>query len=365
MTYALTSNGCDTLRDTIISSLLHTFDEHGITRSRDTNGIQFVIHPIDASSPAPYRRRSQSVIVISIVRIRSRPDDLKGFCYTTLIRSLSNLLVCIVAPDGVTTPSDAEVYFTTPEAGFYGVTYDDHTLFSKIYPIATAHYSTANTLVDDLPERYWSGSPKVDELRTYARELDTLGVLPTPFPLRELLPEADMRHLYRMFGMTGLSYGNLSVRERIPGFSERSFWMTARGVDKAHLGPVGRDILLVRSFSYDEGTAHISMPPDGWPKARVSVDAVEHAMIYDRYPDVGAIVHVHAWMDDIVSTRQNFPCGTRELAQEVSDLLAQTADPRRAVAGLKNHGITVTGVDLEDIFRRLRQHLLTEVPMYS
>jgi ribulose-5-phosphate 4-epimerase/fuculose-1-phosphate aldolase len=257
------------------------------------------------------------------------------------------------------------VYFTTPEAGFYGVTYDDHTLFSKIYPIATAHYSTANTLVDDLPERYWSGSPKVDELRTYARELDTLGVLPTPFPLRELLPEADMRHLYRMFGMTGLSYGNLSVRERIPGFSERSFWMTARGVDKAHLGPVGRDILLVRSFSYDEGTAHISMPPDGWPKARVSVDAVEHAMIYDRYPDVGAIVHVHAWMDDIVSTRQNFPCGTRELAQEVSDLLAQTADPRRAVAGLKNHGITVTGVDLEDIFRRLRQHLLTEVPMYS
>ena len=33
-------------------------------------------------------------------------------------------------------------------------------------------------------------------------------------------------------------------------------------------------------------------------------------MIYRAHPDVGAILHIHAWMDGIVATDVNYPCGT-------------------------------------------------------
>jgi ribulose-5-phosphate 4-epimerase/fuculose-1-phosphate aldolase len=97
----------------------------------------------------------------------------------------------------------------------------------------------------------------------------------------------------------------------------------------------------------------------------VSVDAVEHELIYRTFPGVGAIVHVHAWVDGIVCTRQNYPCGTIDLAEEVVRMLRETPVPGRAVVGLKNHGITVTGPDLDDIFGRLEGRLRTEVRMIA
>jgi ribulose-5-phosphate 4-epimerase/fuculose-1-phosphate aldolase len=96
---------------------------------------------------------------------------------------------------------------------------------------------------------------------------------------------------------------------------------------------------------------------------RVSVDAIEHTLIYQAFPEVGAILHVHAWMKDILSTHQNFPCGTLNLAEEVLALLKTTDQPGRAVVGLKNHGLTITGPDLDDIFSRIEGKLLKEVPM--
>jgi ribulose-5-phosphate 4-epimerase/fuculose-1-phosphate aldolase len=49
----------------------------------------------------------------------------------------------------------------------------------------------------------------------------------------------------------------------------------------------------------------------------------------------------------------------------VVNLLNQTEDPSEAVVGLKNHGITVTGSSLDEIFDRIRGKLLTEVPMFA
>jgi hypothetical protein len=79
---------------------------------------------------------------------------------------------------------------------------------------------------------------------------------------------------------------------------------------------------------------------------RVSVDAIEHWMIYRQNPGVGAILHVHAWMDGIAATEINFPCGSEELAESVAALVAAAPDPVHAVVGLRNHGITATGESL-------------------
>jgi hypothetical protein len=68
-------------------------------------------------------------------------------------------------------------------------------------------------------------------------------------------------------------------------------------------------------------------------------------------------------MEGIASTRVNYPCGTYELAKEVSELVAASPDPSRAVVGLKNHGLTITGRSLEDIFERIDGRILPQVPM--
>jgi ribulose-5-phosphate 4-epimerase/fuculose-1-phosphate aldolase len=138
--------------------------------------------------------------------------------------------------------------------------------------------------------------------------------------------------------------------------------MSASGVDKSLLSEPGRDILLVSGFDEQRSLMLLSVPPEAMPR-RVSVDAIEHWMIYREHPGVGAILHVHAWMDGIPATEINFPCGTAELAESVAALIDAEADPNHAVIGLRNHGITATGETLEEILDRIEPHLLRQVPM--
>jgi ribulose-5-phosphate 4-epimerase/fuculose-1-phosphate aldolase len=96
---------------------------------------------------------------------------------------------------------------------------------------------------------------------------------------------------------------------------------------------------------------------------RVSVDAIEHWMIYREHREVGAILHVHAWMEGTRATEINFPCGTVELATAVADLVREDADPGHAVVGQRNHGLTITGESLDEIFDRIDGKLVRNVPM--
>ena len=52
-------------------------------------------------------------------------------------------------------------------------------------------------------------------------------------------------------------------------------------------------------------------------------------MIYREHPSVGAIMHVHAWVDGVAATEINFPCGTAELAVAVADLIRGRRGSRR------------------------------------
>jgi ribulose-5-phosphate 4-epimerase/fuculose-1-phosphate aldolase len=187
--------------------------------------------------------------------------------------------------------------------------------------------------------------------------MDALDLVPAPFPLHEILPERDRRHLKRLYGMGGLSYGNVSARK-----DDRRFWMSASGVDKSKLVEIGRDVLLVKDYDPERNAMLLSVPPGVEPR-RVSVDAIEHWMIYREHPQVGAILHIHAWMDGVPSTDFNFPCGTYELGKAVADILRDAPDPARAVVGLKNHGLTITGHSLDEIFQRIEGRVDRVVPM--
>ena len=138
--------------------------------------------------------------------------------------------------------------------------------------------------------------------------------------------------------------------------------MSASGVDKTMLDVPSRDILLVSDYDAVRGCMVLSVAPDVEPR-RVSFDAIEHWMIYQEHPEVGAIVHVHAWMDGIEATDVNYPCGTEELARSVAELVRGAPDPNHAVVGLRNHGITVTGPSLGEILDRIEPRVLREIPM--
>lgn len=347
-----------------ITGLQQAMKEHGhdvVDSAVDeaNNDTRIVLHGVDAEQPRSYRRRSRAIFVVGAGALNSTPDDILKSAYTLLARSLSNVFTLLVHDehDGIT------VYFITMERGFYDVRHegDDQAFFEavaeRLLPLATSRLVIDNAFHADLPETLWDGDEHTESIYRAGLKLADLDLLPAVFPIEELLDPRDYRHLQRLFGIGGLSYGNVSARR-----DQDTFWMSASGVDKSHLRIVGQEVLLVTGYDEETNAIQLSVHPERKPK-RVSVDAIEHYMIYQEHPGVGAILHVHAWMDGIRSTEVNYPCGTIELAEEVAKLVREAEDPNRAVIGLKNHGLTITGTDLDEIFDRVGDRLLATIPM--
>ena len=360
MKYALLHSDARPLAQRIASDITQLLATLGHVPASMDEDIRYILNFTTLNAPNGVRRKAQNEFVVSIAILEEDVEDLRYLCYNTLIKTLSNLFLCVKAQGD--TP--LEVHAITPEVGFYHFPYSPQNVYTAIEPVITAHFAINNRIRYDLPASRCS-SPIALQIQHYGAELDALGLLPAPFPIEQVLSKENIEHLYRLFHIRGLSYGNLSARENIPEIGPDTFWMTARGVDKAQLKGVGKDILLVEGVDEASGEILVRIPPDGNPKIRVSVDAVEHLMIYRTFPEVGAIVHVHAWMPHVPCTRQNYPCGTLELAKAVCQELRLCPTPGRAVIGLKNHGLTITGPDLGDIFSRIKGKLLKEVPMMA
>jgi ribulose-5-phosphate 4-epimerase/fuculose-1-phosphate aldolase len=324
----------------------------------------FVLNIIDIESPKAYRRKNQEEMVVSITLIREPVEDLKAACYVALVKSISNMLFCISLTGGGGNELP-KAYSITPEVGFLEFNYDPFAIYTYMYPVISSHFVLRNKLFDNLLFNSHEAIAEVEELKAYGKELGSLGVLPAPFPLTNFLEKHLIDQLYRLYQIKGLSYGNLSIRNVSYKSRSISYWMTARGVDKSNLKGFGKDILLVKGYDKDNGEMQVSVPQVYDPRIRVSVDAIEHFMIYREFPGVGAIVHVHAWIDDVMCTTQTYPCGTFELAENVVELLKRTPSPERTEVGLKNHGLTITGPDIKDIFQRIRGRLKTKVPMLN
>jgi hypothetical protein len=359
--------------DRFVGGLTGVMSDAGYTRlDRPDPSTNVVLHSIDAEAPRPYRRKAAPTFVIAIAELDQLPDDrveLLRIGYPLLVRALANL--CVMVTD---THDGLVVRFVTLEQGVYGVgpgRSDDELArlaFDRIEPLASSQLVIANDFVTDLPAHLWSGDEQTAQMLRAGRALDALDLLPAPFPIEEILGKRDLRHVELLYGIGGLSYGNVSVRyvgddlEGVPDPSGPVYWMSASGVDKTDLRLVGEHVLLVRGFDAERETMVLSVPPDVKAR-RVSVDAIEHWMIYREHPEVGAILHVHGWIDGTVSTEVNFPCGTLQLAASVADLVRAAPDPTRAVVGLRNHGLTITGHSLDDIFDRFGAAIVPRVPM--
>jgi ribulose-5-phosphate 4-epimerase/fuculose-1-phosphate aldolase len=287
------------------------FEHDDFVRVDDVADADFVLNMFDAEDPKAFRRAARGTYSAAFYELSKAPVDALKESYPMLVRTLSNVVLLRVPGEGV--------WFTTMERGTYHVADDPKEIYARLEPLATSR------LVIDNVEEYLSGR--------------------------------DLRHVMRLYSVGGLSYGNLSARK-----DETRFWMSASGVDKSQLQTVGRDLLMVKDFDDERGVIVLSVPPGIEPR-RVSVDAIEHWMIYQAHPDVGAILHVHAWMEGIAATDVNYPCGTQELAVAVSDLVAMEPDPAHAVIGLRNHGITCTGESLAEILDQVAPKVLRQVPM--
>jgi ribulose-5-phosphate 4-epimerase/fuculose-1-phosphate aldolase len=324
--------------------------------------VQVVLNRIDPEKPRPYRRKSAPTFVVALADVDNPPDDVLRAGYPLLVRALANLTV-MVSDDG--SPS---AHFVTLEQGRYLVRHsgDDDKFFAEVFermePLASSRLVIANEFQTDLPEALWGGDEHTRQIRRAGEHLDALDLLPAAFPIEEILSERDLRHVKLLYGIGGLSYGNASARRTADGPLGPEFWMSASGVDKSALTDVGKHVLLVKGYDADRDTMVLSVPPDVKPN-RVSVDAIEHWMIYREHPEVGAILHVHAWMEGIQSTEINFPCGTVELAGAVAQLVREAPDAGHAVVGQRNHGLTITGESLDEIFARLDGKLVRNVPM--
>jgi len=336
----------------VAEGIAATLEAHGFHSAKDGEAPAVVLNLVDAARPRPFRRRARGTFAAALWSLAEPPADPLRATYPMLVRALANISLCYVPGHGV--------LFTTMERGCYLVPEGPglaETVVARLEPLATSRLVIDNEFRPDLEPELWHGDALTREIGQVGRRLDRLGLLPAPFPVEELVSERDLRQIKRLYSIGGLSYGNLSARK-----DPERFWMSASGVDKTKLEEPGRDILLVTGYDAARGRIVLSVPPDVEPR-RVSVDAIEHWMIYRDTADVGAILHVHAWMEGIDATDINYPCGTAELAQSVSALVAASPDPAHAVVGLRNHGITATGSSLTEILDRIEPSLLPQIPM--
>jgi ribulose-5-phosphate 4-epimerase/fuculose-1-phosphate aldolase len=347
--YAIWGTSTSPAHEEWVEAIGKQFERDDFVRVEDVNDADFVLNMFDVADPKAFRRASRGTYSAAFYELPETPEDVLKASYPMLVRTLSNVVLLRIPGEGV--------WFTTMERGTYHVADDPEAIYERLEPLATSRLVIDNDWHPDLEPELWGGDEITADISAAGRRLDELDLLPSPFPVEEYLSGRDLRHVMRLYSVGGLSYGNLSARK-----DETRFWMSASGVDKSKLEIVGRDLLMVKDFDDERGVIVLSVPPGIEPR-RVAVDAIEHWMIYQAHPDVGAILHVHAWMEGIPATDVNYPCGTQELAIAVADLVALEPDPAHAVIGLRNHGLTCTGETLSEILDRVAPKVLRQVPM--
>src|SRR5262245_8366098 len=211
--------------------------------------VRLVPNVGDIERVRPVHRRGQGTFVVTIVEGQDNEREIMKAAYPVLVRSLSNMVIYNTRVSGV-----LESHFITIEQGHYTVRHTDseeaffQRVFARIQPLACSHLVINNEFIADLPDELWQGDESTRQIGWAGKQLGGMGLLPAAFPIHLYLTERELRHVKRLYGIGGLSYGNLSARAP---HNEGRFWMSASGVDKSRLETIGRAILLVTDYDPD------------------------------------------------------------------------------------------------------------------
>lgn len=154
-----------------------------------------------------------------------------------------------------------------------------------------------------------------------------------------LLPDVD-----------GGTYGNLSVRD------EDDFFITGRNVHKGNLN----ESIVCRVEScqeVEEESVYAYVRYHG--KVKPSIDSAIHAKIYEKFPKVKAILHVHT--DDLFNrplSSYNYPCGTMEERDSIVELMTEET----SIIQMKKHGVLIVGDSLTECLSKWEE-LIGELSM--
>jgi len=139
-------------------------------------------------------------------------------------------------------------------------------------------------------------------------------------------------------GLTPENAGNISVR------TEKGMLITPGGKNKGDLGP--GDLVEVHSFDGKTARASGTLEP--------SSETPMHWLIYEKYPGIQAVIHVHDQLIVELGPTLGLPTtseteyGTDRQAREVAELIGGAQ-----YVVIKNHGIVSAGETLEKALTRV------------
>ena len=210
----------------------------------------------------PFRRGARGTYVLAVFERPEHPEPIEESLradYPMLLRALANLVLDYV-------PARARGSRRWSAATTASLADSDEELaknvIERLVPLASSRLIIDNEFKTDLEPELWEGDEITESIRDAGVRLGALNLLPNPFPIEDLLTERELRHVKRLYGIGGLSYGNLSARK-----DDDRFWMSASGVDKTKLDIPGRDILLVSGLRRPRTAAWCSACRRAWSRA--------------------------------------------------------------------------------------------------
>jgi 2-dehydropantoate 2-reductase len=194
--------------------------------------------------------------------------------------------------------------------------------------------------------------PPIDEgYVKYKSTFTKLPALEETALLRELLAKRQAIYARGWIGLypNGIGFGNVSVRE-----SADTFVITANATGGlAHLEI--EHLTRVTAIDARQNHVHCEGPRPA------SSESMTHAVIYQRLPAVGAVVHIHCrplWqklLHQVPTTRDDVAYGTPDMCFEVQRILLDERHIELGVFVMGGHeeGIVSFGRTLDEAFKRL------------
>ncbi|OGW72551.1 MAG: hypothetical protein A2Y02_02480 [Omnitrophica bacterium GWA2_52_12] len=174
--------------------------------------------------------------------------------------------------------------------------------------------------------------------------------------LSELIPVRNELFTRGLIGVypDGVGYGNLSIRRTpAPGF-------IISGTQTGHLAKIGAEhFTLVSDCDIPANRLECRGP------LKASSESLTHAMLYETFPEVCAVIHVHSpalWkklLNRVPTTSAAVPYGTPQMAWEIKRLAAESSLAKKGILVMAGHedGVITMGKDLADARQVLRSYL--------